>query len=276
MNTKLIIISLAVLASALIACESNKSPALVGDGGTTDTDTDADTDTDSDSDTDSDADTDSDTDSECGDPIMHAVVRDFPSSHPDFETYGNTVATPGIVEEDLGTDGKPVYAHTGPFGTPQQTTGPTEFAQWYNTETGVNEEFAVDLTLIEQDGGVWTYDNSAFFPVGPSEGFGDEGNGDNFHFTTEIHIEFVYKGGEIFTFTGDDDLWLFVNEKLVIDLGGLHPALTDTIALDDVATQAGLIAGETYPMDIFHAERHTSASNFRIDTSIDCVDPVIE
>ncbi len=32
----------------------------------------------------------------------------------------------------------------------------------------------------------------------------------------------------------------------------------------------GLTLGETYPMDIFHAERHTNESNFRIETTIQC------
>ena len=32
----------------------------------------------------------------------------------------------------------------------------------------------------------------------------------------------------------------------------------------------GLVVGQSYPMDIFHAERHTTASNFRVETTIDC------
>jgi fibro-slime domain-containing protein len=30
----------------------------------------------------------------------------------------------------------------------------------------------------------------------------------------------------------------------------------------------GLTVGVTYPLDVFHAERHTTQSNFRIDTTI--------
>jgi fibro-slime domain-containing protein len=48
------------------------------------------------------------------------------------------------------------------------------------------------------------------------------------------------------------------------------------VALDDVAEEIGIEIGGTYPMDIFHAERHTDQSNFRIDTTIECFDPVIE
>ena len=200
------------------------------------------------------------------DPVLKATIRDFRQSHPDFQTYTGDNAYTGIVEQDLGPDSKPVYAHAGP--TPQ-TTGPGEFAQWYNDVPNENIAFEVDIALTEVMPGQFTYQNGAFFPI-DDQGWGNDGNNHNFHFTTEIHTEFTYQGGEVFTFTGDDDLWLFINKKLAIDLGGLHPQLTDTIDLDANAGFFGIQIGGTYAMDIFHAERHTDESNFRIDTSIEC------
>jgi fibro-slime domain-containing protein len=201
--------------------------------------------------------------------VLEATVRDFSEDHPDFQTFSGSQAYTGIVEDQLGSDGKPVYAHDG--ATPQ-TTGPDEFDQWYRDVDGVNQAFPITLVLTEQNGSS-VYDNSAFFPI-DGMGFGNEGNPHNYHFTTELHATFDYQGGEVFTFTGDDDLWLFINGRLAIDLGGLHPELSATIDLDDMADQLQIVVGETYPMDIFHAERRTSQSNFRIETTIECFEPV--
>jgi fibro-slime domain-containing protein len=242
----------------------------------TDADTDGDSDgaSDGDSDGDADGDSDSDTDSSCGEAVLHAVLRDFSREHPDFE--GIIASLQGIVEDQLGDDDKPVYAPDGPTAV---TSGEAAFDQWYNTIEDVNFEFAVDIELTDSGDGTWTYSNDAFFPIGPDQGFGAEMDGFpelNFHFTTEVHTEFLYNGGEVFTFTGDDDLWTFINGRLVIDLGGVHGAQTGSVFLDDVAEEIGIEVGQVYPMDIFHAERHTTESNFRIDTTIGCFDPVVE
>lgn len=202
----------------------------------------------------------------CGSELV-GIVRDFQSSHPDFEA--ELGVDPGIVETDLGADLKPVYA-----GDTPTTHGQVAFDQWYRDVPGVNLAIPLAIQLVENQPGVYTFDNGDFFPI-DGQGFGDEGNAHNYHFTYEIHAEFTYEGGEVFTFTGDDDLFTFINKKLAIDLGGTHPALSTTIDLDAIAGALGISVGNVYPMDIFHAERHTSESNFRIQTTIACFQPPI-
>lgn len=197
----------------------------------------------------------------CGSTLL-AIVRDFDDTHPDFEHYTGS-GLQGIVESALGADQKPVYAHTG---STEFTTSPADFAQWYHHTEGVNKGYLLKLRLAK-NGDRFSFESRAFFPL-DGAGLGNQGREHNFHFTTELHTEFVYHGGENFEFIGDDDLWVFINNRLAIDLGGLHPRQQKQISLDAEAVRLGIEKGKSYHLDLFHAERHTDASNFRVDTSL--------
>lgn len=210
--------------------------------------------------------------SDCGSTIL-GVVRDFKrgdrdGGHPDFQTYSGD-GEKGIVEEQLGDDRKPVHAP----GDHDHTTSDEDFNQWYRTEEGVNRAFLTSFAFEPTGNGVMTFQSNAFFPL-DGKAFGNEGHDPdhNFCFTTEIHTNFIYRGGETFSFTGDDDLWVFINGKLAIDLGGLHPEQSDSIDLDDVAGDLGIETGNVYTLDLFHAERSSDQSNFRVDTTLEFTD----
>jgi fibro-slime domain-containing protein len=218
--------------------------------------------------------------------ILVGVVRDFqaagePGGHPDFQSYGGSEETTGLVGEQLGADDKPAYTAqceaslmgNCPHG--QQTTSEERFSEWYRFAEGTNRPYLIYFQF-EANGGVSTFESTRFFPL-DNAGWGNSGEDQdnvsrNFHFTTELHTKFEYKGGETFRFSGDDDLWVFINGRLAIDLGGLHPSVTAEIDLDQSADALGIEKGQIYSLALFHAERHTSASNFRVDTNLAFVD----
>jgi fibro-slime domain-containing protein len=210
------------------------------------------------------------------------TIRDFKmwtqgGTNPDFE---NEIADDrGIVETALGADQKPVYAHPG--GMTATTHGEMYFDQWYNDVTGVNINVQYPITLTPGANGTFAYDSlvsgtplsasdprKQFFPIDDGTpyqtAFGNQYQAHNYSFTTELHTVFTYMGGEQFSFSGDDDVFVFINKALVIDLGGVHSREQQTVMLDTL----NLTKGQDYPLDLFGAERHTAESNVSFTTTL--------
>lgn len=202
---------------------------------------------------------------------LTGTIRDFNSfgttfngvaGHPDFERYGGAVS--GIVQSTLGADGKPLLS-----ASHATVTSDASFYQWYHDDATVNRSQAITISLDPITATTYQFSSNAFFPI-DGQLLAQNSGGHNFGFTTEFHTAFTYVAGnnDNFGFTGDDDMWVFINGDLAIDLGGVHGAESGSVNLNTFAAAHGLVDGTNYTLDVFQAERHTVASNFTMTTSL--------
>lgn len=95
----------------------------------------------------------------------------------------------------------------------------------------------------------------------------------DYNFTLECHGTFTYYADKdlFFEFDGDDDVYLYVNNTCVLDLGGAHRATNQLVKINDYVSKGILNLEENteYPFDFYFMERHGTGSNLRIQTNME-------
>lgn len=111
------------------------------------------------------------------------------------------------------------------------------------------------------------FDSSSFYPVSGLGFLGDQTDMEAY-FTMSLAGAFVYHGGETFSISGNDDIWVFVNGKLVFDMGGLHYPMGGDISIDSVAKKLKIKKGDSCRLDLFYANRQSMTSSLSIKTTL--------
>ena len=203
--------------------------------------------------------------------VIPVTIRDFNSSHPDFESpacYGGK----NMVQPTLDADHKP-------FHLPSNACPDNQLHDWFR-DSPSSTRYCQDLTLTQKAGSENIFEkvDNLFFPIDnvPTKEAtipGEDGKIHNFHFCMEMHATFKYRGAEVFNFEGDDDVWVFINNKLALDLGGVHTPQSGVVDLDAQKSGLGIAAGNYYNFDFFFCERQTIGSHLKMNTSIDIIPP---
>ena len=213
-------------------------------------------------------------------------------SNPEFEKTPAASAThTGMVAPTLGPNGLPTVGpnpywdcdiakwfvpwQAGDFTIPNYNN-PTTTAcgnpfQTVNYDTAFkNMEIDTFLvfTLIDAVRGTYQFNDSTFFPL-DGRGFGaDETNAawrnHNYSFSMKLHTAFTKVAGLTFQFAGDDDCWAFINNNLVMDLGGIHNTTPGPLNVDNL----GLQNLSQCTFDFFYCERHATGSDIEITTNL--------
>ncbi|MBR3236088.1 fibro-slime domain-containing protein [Candidatus Saccharibacteria bacterium] len=192
--------------------------------------------------------------------------------------YHNKTIEKGLVEYELGEDYLPVAK--GGNLTPNR--GLKDLTRWFDEVEGKSANYIGNLKLdYKADGAEFSFYQSNFYPLDEvkfSDGDIVNEDGHNHLFTMNFVVPFTVlkSGNERFEITADDDTFVFVGNKLAIDMGGIHNATTGHFEIteagevyagvedEDLAYTGINVEDGDAMVRIFHADRDSDESVFKI------------
>ncbi len=181
-----------------------------------------------------------------------------------------------------------------------QTVNEKDYFYYSANEASITTKYPF-LPVVDAEGAYAGQTDSYYFAEDGKRSFtldNDTYYGRNYGYTMVSNGEFVYQENEnlYFEFEGDDDVYLFLNGELVLDLGGGHSVsscrfnvndyvkwakkvLADPTSYTDAqvarANALNLDDGEIASFDFYYMERHGYGANMRILTNMHITDPAL-
>ncbi|MFG0275440.1 MAG: fibro-slime domain-containing protein [Phycisphaerales bacterium] len=231
------------------------------------------------------------------------VFRDFrkhhqPGGHPDFgkNPAAGDAHSMGNVADTLDADGCPVFTGAGSVVATSWTDNAgrqihpslfdaaqgdvagswgaadngaiasvNSFRQWFRDVPGMNTSAPFGLQFEYDEGaGAWVFDESK---VKTNQAIIGGGSNSNFEYSFALNLTVRHHAGDgdYIELSGMDDMWVFVDGKLVADLGGVNHAETMFVPLD----RLGLVDGQKYDVKIFMTERIKQRQHLRVVLAAD-------
>lgn len=202
-----------------------------------------------------------------------------------FSRVGDTYTLSAATVGGVGTINDLQYLfNPSPNGTTTyRSIFTNDFWPLDNATECVDPKFGRSDTLVRFQGFTpWTYngattggnwrDLSSTFPVS------DDGNNHNCFFGMQYAVKFIltadYVGPLEYYFFGDDDMWVFLDDKLVCDIGGVHSSVGEYVNLWDYLKENGRTESETHTLTFFYTERGASGSTCYMNFTLPSVSGV--
>ena len=161
--------------------------------------------------------------------------------------------------------------------------GQKDMTRWFSKVEGKSMNFLGNMKMdYKANKAEFSFYQREFYPLDEvefSKGDYVNTNGHNHLFTMNFAVPFtpLLTGGEAFSITADDDTFVYLGDKLVIDMGGIHGAETgrfmitaDGEVYNAVGNEEFAYSGINVEKDtgsvvrIFHADRDSAESVFGI------------